>query len=351
MGEPATMKAEDGTPVTGPGKAQRWTYTGRYKGEIDFDGDCRFPAGVRLSEQLAQVASDQIAHPNIDYRFKEGKLVRFDDLKPKPTPAQALLKEPRQDYPLGAQAHYLRTADGQTILAGLVRGESAGLDVRDEAGKKALKVIAVGRALAEDGKVAAFAEQEIAAVVDAEGAFLAGFRMALKPGKYTLLAGALDPKTGKGSIASIPVDVPNLNRGELSQTMMILDGLEEGVAPDETHPYAAFALGDSRMRPHFGPVFKTTDQPVFFYQFYDAKPDDTGKRSALPTLQILKDGKGPVAASTPDAPTEGPVGGTWVGPVPLGTERFGVGKYTARLKIKDNVAGKDYTEEIRFEVK
>ena len=62
---------------------------------------------------------------------------------------------------------------------------------------------------------------------------------------------------------------------------------------------------------------------------------------------ITKDGK-PVAQAPDqnyDAPTPIPA----VGPVPL--TNYAPGKYVARMKIRDNVAKKDYTKEAEFEVK
>ena len=58
--------------------------------------------------------------------------------------------------------------------------------------------------MAEDGKEAAWTEQATTAPVGADGAFLAGFKLALRPGKYTLKAGAVDTKGGKGSLTSTP---------------------------------------------------------------------------------------------------------------------------------------------------
>jgi hypothetical protein len=44
-----------------------------------------------------------------------------------------------------------------------------------------------------------------------------------------------------------------------------------------------------------------------------------------------------------------PVGGTVVGPVPLA--KYEPGKYIVQLKVRDNVAKKDLTQEVPFEVK
>jgi hypothetical protein len=80
---------------------------------------------------------------------------------------------------------------------------------------------------------------------------------------------------------------------------------------------------------------------------YDAKLADTGKPSFTYSYSILKNGS-PVAeteSTTSDSTQETPS----VGPVPLA--KYGPGKYVVRLKVKDNVAGKDYTKEAGFEIK
>jgi hypothetical protein len=176
--------------------------------------------------------------------------------------------------------------------------------------------------------------------------------MGLKPGKYTLRAGALDEKTGKGSVASIPIEVPNFNRGELSMATLILlqevEDLPPGTNPDPQNPYAAYTIGSARLIPHFGPTFSKTDSVSFFYQLYDLKLDEaTGKASGTATLSILKDGKTPVAKA-PEQSLETAVAGTVVGPVPL---KYDPGKYVVQLRVTDRLAKKDQVQEVPFEIK
>src|SRR5207245_10519334 len=151
----------------------------------------------------------------------------------------------------------------------------------------------------------------------------------------------------KASLASSTVDVPNLNRGELSiAPLFIVDRVDAQETADPKDAFSAFALGKSRIVPHFGTVLSPSDSPSFFYQFYDPKAAETGKRSAIAKLSILKDGK-PVASAADD-PFDGAFGTNVVGPVPLA--KFGPGKYVAQLKVHDNVAQRDYVQELPFEV-
>src|SRR6185295_3418392 len=110
-------------------------------------------------------AEAKIAQPNIGYKFDKGRLVKLADQLPKPTPAQALLKTPRQDFPVASQAAFLKVQDGGTALIGLVQGDAAGLTAEDVGGKKKVRVSVAANALNAEGKVAAFFEQATLAEV------------------------------------------------------------------------------------------------------------------------------------------------------------------------------------------
>jgi GWxTD domain-containing protein len=354
LGEPNEVQKDgEGSPRA----PETWTFRDRPgqtftggQAQISFDENCALPPGARTAEQLNRVAETKIAHPNIDYRPSGGHLTKLVDLLPKPTPAQALLKEPRQDFTVSAQASYLKVQDGGTALLGLVRGDATGLPVEDQAGKKVARVTVVAQAVADDGKPAAFAENETQAEVGPDNTFVGSFRMGLKPGKYTLKAGALDAKSNKGAVASVPVEVPDLNKGELTIAgPVILRDVEEVSDPASSarHAYSAFELGGNRLIPRFGSVLAKTDTPSFFYQYYDAALDPTGKASVVASLSVLKEGK-PVAKA-PDQTFENPIGGTVVGPVPLAN--YEPGTYVVQIKIQDNIAKKPYTQEVPFELK
>jgi hypothetical protein len=317
---------------------------------ISFDSECQLPEGSRLTDALQRVAEDKVRHPNLNYRLdKGGRLTKLDDLKPKPTPAQALLKSPRQDFPVGIQAGFLKTQDGGSVLVGLVRGEAKDITLQDVGGERKASLVVCAQALGEDGKVAAFAEQEMNVPVGADGSFVAAYRMVLKAGRYTLWAGAVDPKSQRGALVSEAVEVPDLNREELSfASLFLIRGMDEGVSDDPSHPFNAFLFGTNRITPLFGDVVPTDTPLFFFYQFYDAKVDEaTGKRNAVASLSVLKGDQ--KIASAPDDVFDGPVGANLIGPVTLA--KYGPGKYTVQLKVKDAVAQKEYVNERAFEVR
>jgi GWxTD domain-containing protein len=358
LGKPDDVHKSSGADIPGARGPETWTYKDRPgqtfaggKAEMTFDADCAAPPG--FNDQLNRVAEGRIVQPNLNYRLGPDKhLVKLADQLPKPSPAQALLKTPRQDFPVATQATFIKVQDGGTALLGLVKGEAGGLTVADAGGKKTVKLVVAAQAKNDEGKVAAFAEQPVTAEVAADGSFVASYRMQLKPGKYSVEAGALDEKNGKGSLATMPVDVPSFSQDEVTATVLILQTVEdlpEGAKTDSQHPFAAFEMPRARLVPFFGQTLSKSDSPSFFYQFYDAKVDPaTGKASGQVFLSVLKDGKAPVAKAEPQ-PFEAPVGGSVVGPVPLA--KYDPGKYVVQIRVSDKVANKDRTFEVPFEVK
>jgi len=357
LGEPDETKKQpvgEDTGARGPG--QVWVYKDRpnvkFKGgsmELTLDGECQLPQGASFNQQLNRMAEDRIAHPNINYRLgKDGHIVKLADQLPKPTPSRALLKTPRQDFPLAAEADFLKVEDGGTLLLGLVRCEATGLSVSDSGGKKTAKVTLAAEVVGEDGKSAASTEQPMTVEVGADGAVIGAFRLAAKPGKYTLKAAVLEESSQKGSVASMPVDVPDFNKGELSlASPLVLSDVQE--VPPGDHPLEAFRMSaNARFIPRFGGVFQKSESLSFFYQFYDAQADPaTGKPSSTASVQILKDGK--PASKAADQDWETAVAGQVIGPIPL--DSFQPGKYSMKVKVVDKVAKKELSREVPFEVK
>jgi hypothetical protein len=319
--------------------------------QVEFDEVCQFAEGSTFRQQLTRIAEGKILRPGLDFRAgKDGRLVKLVDLLPKPTLAQLLLKEPRQDFTAAAAVQFLKTSDGGTALVGTIQGKAEGLTSVEVGGKKAVKVTIAAQAIDESGRLGTNYEQATIAPVAADGTFSAAYRLGLKPGKYSLRVAALDEATKKGSVAERPADVPDLNTGELSAASLIaVRDIEEGVQnSDPAHPFSAYLLGNARLVPFSALPLSKSDALNIFYQYYDAKVDAvTGKASVVATLQIFK-GDRPVAKA-PDAPFELQVGGTVVGPVPL--EKYEPGAYTIKLKVVDNLAKKEVTRELTFEIK
>jgi hypothetical protein len=291
---------------------------------------------------------------------KDGRLVKLADLLPRDTAARALFRQPREDFPMAVRTSYLKVADGGTALLGLVRGETAGLAVAESGGKRSVSISVAASAMADDGREAGWTEQTMSVPVGADNAFVASFKLGLRPGRYTLTAGAVDVKGGKASLASTPIEVPDFAKVEtapdgtsgkvLSGSLILVNGIEElaGGASNPEHPLAAFELGRVRLSPAFGGIARKADHVEIFYQVYDLRLDpSTGKADAVASLRILKDGKATVAQAPPN-PIETEFAGSSVGPISLAA--FEPGKYVVQLKVQDKVAKKDLVQETSLEI-
>lgn len=330
-------------------ESQTWTYRDRpglkFKDgqvQITFDDACSLPQGARLGEQLARIAESKIAHPNIDYKKgADGHIVKLEEQLPKPSPAMALLKAPRQDFPAAVETNLvLRTPDGATYVAGLVRVEPGVLPAD-------AKPVVGAQALSADGRVAATYEREAALDSGPEGAVLS-YGMSLKPGDYTLRVGVLDPKTNKGSAIERLLKVPDFNVDELSLSpLLVLQDVQEAPT-DSKAALSAFQLGTTRLVPRYANVFHATEAVTLLGFIYGGKVDEaTGKPSVTATFTILRDGQ--AVAKAPEQTYEATPTGPSVGPVPL--TNYKPGKYVAQITVKDNVAKKEYKSEVPFEVK
>ncbi len=354
LGEPAEAKKDATQEVAAGMRApETWTYKGpQFQGGqavIVFDAECG--AGPNMRQQFDRLAENKIKHPNLEYRTgADGKLVKLQDQLPKPSPMQALLKAPRQDFPVAAQFSFVGVVGGGgTALLGLVRADGAALSTADQGGKKVASLTVGAQALDSAGKPAAFDEREEAGTVQGDGGVLVSYRMVVRPGKYTVRSAVLD-KGGKGSVAEMPVDVPDLQSGELVSQIMLLRGVEDipENSVDPNHPMSGFAMAKARLEPFFGTTLSKADPLNIFFQYYGAATDEaTGKGSVTVSVSLLR-GVRPVATA-PEQPFETSVGGSIVGPIPM--DNYQPGSYTARVRVNDLVAKKEAVKEITFELK
>ncbi len=354
MGAPDGVHKEDGTG--GPRQPETWTLKNRPgltfpKGQIEvrFDAECQLAEAPAFKTQLARIAENRIVSPNIGYKIEKDHLTKLADLLPKPSPAQMLLKEPRQDFPLAAQnLLVMRGQQGATYVAGLIHGDAATLTTRDEGGKKRAALIVAASAADDSGNVVASTpEQETSVEVAPDGSFVASYGLTLKPGKYTIHAAAYDAKAAKGSAATMAVDVPDYSGDALAVSdPIVLADVQQRQAQDPKDPLAAFFLGTAQLVPRFGNAFAPSDAIQVLAFVYNPQPDAAGKTSVSARFAIMKDGK--TLSQGEDQLFDTPIATPGIGPVPL--SKFAPGKYTIQLKVTDKATKKDVVKEAPLEV-
>jgi GWxTD domain-containing protein len=359
LGEPSEVKKDQSGETATLRAPEIWTFKDRpgfkFPGgqiQVPFDDACRLPAGSHFAEQLGRPAEARIVSPNIGYKMTaDHHLTKLAELLPKPTPAQALLKEPRQDFPVQVQSKLVMRGKDGVYLAGLIRGEAAGLTTEDEGGKKRVAITVAAQALDEGGHVVASTpEQDASVELASDGSFVGSYGLTLKPGRYTLRAGALEGKSSKGSVASLPLEVPDFASGEtaISDPIVLADVVARP-AQDPKDPLAAFFMGTAQLIPRFGNVFTKAETIQVLAFVYDPQTDPaTGKPQIATRFSILKDGK-PMTSTSEDDIFDTPISTPGIGPVPLA--KFAPGTYTVQLRVTDRVAKKDYTKAATFEVR
>jgi GWxTD domain-containing protein len=355
LGAPDSVKKEQSGEAAFR-SPESWTYKDRagmtFKGgsiEVPLDGTCMLPLGNGFAPQLIKLAELKVIQTNLTYKMDaKGALVKLADQLPKPTPVQALLKEPRKDFELTAKpVMEIRSQDGASVfVGGLIQGDAAGMTVADAGGKKVAKVVVSVHATDKEGRVLKSQDREVSAEVDG-GKFVAGFGMPLRPGEHTMKVGAIDPRTSKGAVAEIAFKTQEYGAELTVSPVMVLLDIQEGItAAAKDDPLSDFTFGNTKFVPRYGNLFKKSESVTLLAAIYGAAKDESGKISVTGGFQILKDGK--TLAKAPDQNYEAEPATPSAGPVPL--SGYAPGKYIARLFLHDNVAKKDYTKETEFEI-
>lgn len=355
LGEPADVSQESASVQPGTRAPETWTYKGEVfaGGEttIGFNARCALPpGGGRLKDQLKQLAANDITRPAIGYEVEDGDLVSLADQMPKPSAAESLMTEGRQDFPLEAETKLMmRSPDGgNTYVGGLVRGDAAGLAVREEGGKKVVDVTIAAEAVAEDGSVPQSGTIGIEALVTEDGHFVASWPLSVPPGLYTLKLGVVDPETGKGSTTNLVFKAPDFTGASgigISNPVMFAE-MRQGVTPAAEDAMGALTLGNNQLLPPFGDVY-SVDQALQVLVFvYGAQTDGNGAGSIGAVFEIRRGGD--VVSRSQEQVFPTPQAVAAVGPVPLAS--FGPGEYTIRAKIEDKLAGTTHESTARFTV-
>jgi GWxTD domain-containing protein len=371
LGKPDLVQPRPGGAAVASEGGQRipevWIYNDRPdrrvqggKVMIAFDSNCR--ADGDFAQQFPRMAARRIVHPEIDYKLdKDGHIVKLADQLPRETPTRALLRQPRQDFPLAFQPAYLKMASGGTVLLGLVEGDAAGLAAAAAAGARTVEVSVGASAQSTGGQQAGATEQTAKVTVAANGRFLASFKMGLKPGTYTLRTAALVLEGNKGSVVTTPIEVPDFSqvtvaadgstKPRLTGTVLVLKDVKEvapGAPVDAADPFAAFQLNTTRLVPVLASALHKSDAVTFFFQLYDLQLDPaTGKANGSVRLKLAKEGGAPLHSSS-ETPVQTAVFSTGVGPIPLAG--FQPGRYVVLVEATDKIGQQTTTAQASFEI-
>jgi GWxTD domain-containing protein len=181
----------------------------------------------------------------------------------------------------------------------------------------------------------------------------------LHPGRYTLLAGARDPESGKAGVVKLPLEVPKYEASQLLlSTVALLQKLEGPKAPPSVGEgkKPPFFLGSFRVVPSLDGIFKQGSEVAWYFQIYNAVPDPgTGRPSITIEYNILLKQKGefrPVAAPVIERNRPSQIGAFSFQLIkPTAAQKGWVeGEYKVTVKVTDEVAKSSVSHEIPFRV-
>jgi len=209
-------------------------------------------------------------------------------------------------------------------------------------------VAAGGRLEAGPGQPSGGADRALTPAVASDGSFVGSIGLTLKPGPQTVSVAVVAPD-GRGSVTTLPLEVPDFGRSELTLGRLLLfPEATEALSTDPGDPYAAFVVGSLRLRPRLGNLFAESESVELISTIYNAAVDPgTGKASVKARFSFLQGGK--LVARGGDQTFETPVAVASVGPVPL--SGFTPGQYLARVEVTDAVANKTQSQEVVFQVR
>jgi GWxTD domain-containing protein len=339
----------------GPRQPETWIYRSRTGdllefagGELDIrmDEACRFAEGGHVLDELRRAAEARITRPQLGYQLgPDGHLARLETLRAAAGPSAGPLPADKQDFPLDAEVKLLlRSQTGEPYVAGLLRGQP-GAAAAPAASAAPVRVRVEAQALDADGRVVASSDRLVTVPPGGDGAFVASFGLTLKPGHYTMRAGAFTEGDARGAVTSAPLAVPDFGSRELTMGRVLVFTSADAPSADPADAYGAFSV--LHVRPRFGNVFTRKDEIEAVCVIYNAGADPAGKASLKARFSFLKDGR-PVARGSEDTyATKDAVAS--VGPVPLSS--FAPGRYAVRVDVTDAVTGKSQTQETPFEIR
>jgi len=174
----------------------------------------------------------------------------------------------------------------------------------------------------------------------------------LAPGTYRLNVMAKDVVGGNLSNYEVAITVPHLDPDKLSSSTLILADLMEKV-PSKSIGTGQFVIGDTKVRPRMGDVFRHDEKMGIYLKLYNFGADETThKPSGQVEYEVVKTGTNErifefteEVGQIPDASSSLV---TIEKLLPLKT--LAPGQYTIRLKVTDKNRNQTLTQQGQFTV-
>jgi len=253
---------------------------------------------------------------------------------------------PKSSLPTLLSLTYLNTPSNQTVLNSSIQIASSGLNY-GENGTQPADVKLAGVILNDRGKIASSFKNELSVNPLAEGQSQASgviynHHTPLAPGTYQVRVAVRDEKSGHVGSASQWVVIPDLGKGQLTLSSLLLGG--------QVFENARGKDGGAQVQLSVDHRFLRTSHLGYWVFIYNAGRDAAGSPSLTTQAQVLRDGKIVMASKerrltngSPD-PARIPFGEE------LALKSLAPGRYDLRVTVTDSIAGTSVTKTVDFEV-
>ncbi len=278
--------------------------------------------------------------------------VKFSDLQSSLTDSPVIDNNPLQ---FDLRVDFFRQSDDRIITAFTVQTSNRELKFEQIGGLETARMNIFGRITAVSGKRSGIFEDsvvtnataiELADAMDRKSVYQKA--IALTPGTYKVDVVVRDVGTGNKGIVNMGFTVPRYDEKKLSTSSLVLTSKLRST--NERDIGQMFVIGNSKVVPNLGGVYKQGQEVGIYLQVYNAEIDQTTLRPAVDVTYILtKDGK-EVFRQAEDWSGLSDSGQRLTLARLLPTTNMPTGDYNIRIEIKDRVGGQLIKNEDKFTI-
>ena len=278
--------------------------------------------------------------------------VKFSDLQSSLTDSPVIDNNPLQ---FDLRVDFFRQSDDRIITAFTVQTSNRELKFEQIGGLETARMNIFGCITAVSGKRSGIFEDsvvtnatatELADAMDRKSVYQKA--IALTPGTYKVDVVVRDVGTGNKGIVNMGFTVPRYDEKKLSTSSLVLTSKLRST--NERDIGQMFVIGNSKVVPNLGGVYKQGQDVGIYLQVYNAEIDQTTLRPAVDVTYIItKDGK-EVHRQIEDWTGLSDSGQRLTLARLLPTTNMPTGEYNIRIEIKDRVGGQLIKNEDKFTI-
>ncbi|MBK6750094.1 MAG: GWxTD domain-containing protein [Pyrinomonadaceae bacterium] len=267
--------------------------------------------------------------------------VKFSDLQSSLTDSPVIDNNPLE---FDLRVDFFRQSDDRVITAFTVQASNKELKFDPVGGLETARMNIFGRITAVSGKRSGIFEDSVTANATTEE--LAEMRdrksvyqkaIALTPGTYKVDVVVRDVATGNKGIKNVGFTVPRYDEKKLSTSSLVLTSKLR--TTNERDIGQMFVIGNAKVIPNLGGVYKQGQEVGIYLQVYNAQIDQTTLRPAVDVEYVLsRDGK-EVLRQPEDWSGLSDSGQRLTLARLLPTSAMPLGDYQVKIVIKDRVGG------------